>query len=144
MWGEIALVALVYTSNHWLSSSPCLQASIQPLDEQLPPVVQWAAHLPEGAFVEFESCNFVIPKGEHRATKLSQLRSLATLVKQVLEIRDLTDDNQYSATHGELITWPMVNMYVYRSYLRCAYDFALCSLCLRFCFVSGTTYVTLL
>ena len=95
------------------------------------PVVEWAADLPEGAFAEFESRAFIIPKGEHRATKLSQLRSLATLVKQVLEIRDLTDDNEYSATHGEVITWPMVNMYVCRSCVRCACVFALCSLCLR-------------
>ena len=111
-------------------------------NETLPPVVEWAADLPEGAFVEFESRAFVIPKGEHRATKLSQLRSLATLVKQVLEIRDLTDDNKYSATHGEVITWPMMNMYVHRSCPRCACDFALCSLFLRFRFVSGITYAT--
>jgi hypothetical protein len=113
-------------------------------NETLPPVVEWAADLPEGAFAEFESRAFIIPKGEHRATKLSQLRSLATLVKQVLEIRDLTDDNEYSATHGELITWPMVNMYIHRSCLCCACDFALCSLFLRSRFVSGITYVTLL
>ena len=99
-------------------------------NEMLAPVVEWAADLPEGAFAEFESRAFVIPKGEHRATKLSQLHSLATLVKQVLEIRDLTDDNKYSATHGELITWPMVNMYVRHYCARCAYDFAVCSLCL--------------
>jgi len=88
-------------------------------NEILTPVVDWAADLPEGAFAEFESRAFIIPKGEHRATKLSQLRSLATLVKQVLEIRDLTDDNEYSATHREVITWPMVNMYVRHSCARC-------------------------
>ena len=108
------------------------------------PVVEWVADLPEGAFAEFESRAFIIPKGEHRATKLSQLRSLATLVQQVLKIRRFIDENKYSDTHGEVITWPMVNMYVRRSCSHCAHDFALCSLCLRFCLVSGTTYVTLL
>jgi hypothetical protein len=104
-------------------------------NETLPPLVEWAADLPEGAFAEFESRAFIIPKGEHRATKLSQLRSLATLVKQVLEIRDLTDDNKHSDTHGKMITWPMVNMYACRSCVcavliillcvRCAYDLGL-------------------
>ena len=102
----------------------------------LPPVGQWAAHLPEGAFVEFESRAFIIPNGEHRGTKLLQLRSLGTLVKQVLAQWSLTDDNKYSATHGKLITWPMVNMCAHSRYLvravimillcvRCAYDLGL-------------------
>ena len=89
--------------------------------------LEWAADLPEGMFAEFESRAFNIPKGEHRATKLSQLRSLATLVKQVLEIRDLTDDNKHSDTHGKMITWPMVNMYIHRFCPRSAHDFAVCA-----------------
>ena len=65
-----------------------------------------------GAFAEFESRGAVIPDGEHRGTKLSQFGSLSTLVKQVLQVKDWIDDNTYSATHGESITWPMVNMCV--------------------------------
>ena len=51
-----------------------------------------------------------VPKGEDRAIKLTQLRSFATLIKEVLGIRSFIDDNEHSATHGEPITWPMINM----------------------------------
>ena len=47
---------------------------------------------------------------------MPQLLSLATLLKLVLEIREWTDDNKYSATHGKRISWEMINMYEnYRS-----------------------------
>ena len=74
------------------------------------PQVDWAADLPEGAFSEYDSREAVIPNGEDRAITLKQLRSFATLIKQVLGIRSFIDDNKYSATHGEPITWPMINM----------------------------------
>ena len=74
------------------------------------PEVDWAADLPEGAFSEYDSRGAVIPNGEDRAITLKQLRSFATLIKQVLGIRSFVDDNKYSATHGEPITWPMINM----------------------------------
>ena len=74
------------------------------------PEVDWAADLPEGVFSEYESRGAVIPKGEDRAITLKQLRSFATLIKQVLGIRSFIDDNKYSATHGEPVTWPMINM----------------------------------
>ena len=74
------------------------------------PEVDWAGELPEGAFSEYENRGAVIPECEYRATTLRQLRSLATLIKDVLGIRTLIDDNKYSATHGESITWPMINM----------------------------------
>ena len=74
------------------------------------PVAEWVADLPEGAFSEFENRSAVIAEGEYRASTLPQLRLLATLLNQILEIRDLTDDNQYSATHGQAITWKMMNM----------------------------------
>ena len=74
------------------------------------PEVDWASELPEGAFSEYESRGAVIPQGEYRATTLGQLRSLAALIKQVLGIRTFIDDNEYSASHGESITWPMINM----------------------------------
>ena len=76
----------------------------------LMPVVEWAADLPEGAFSNFDSRGAVIDEGELRAITLPQLHSLAKLVKQVLAIRDWTDDNKYSATHGQKITWKMINM----------------------------------
>ena len=72
--------------------------------------VDWANELPEGAFSEYESRGAVIPEGEYRATTLGQLRSFAILIKQVLGIRTFIDDNKYSASHGESITWPMINM----------------------------------
>ena len=72
--------------------------------------VDWAGELPEGAFSEYESRGAVIPQGEYRATTLKQLRSLATLIKEVLEIRTFVDDNKFSASHGESITWPIMNM----------------------------------
>ena len=74
------------------------------------PKVDWAGELPEGAFSEYESRGAVIPNGEYRAITLKQLRSFATLIKQVLGIRSIIDDNKYSASHGESITWPMINM----------------------------------
>ena len=74
------------------------------------PEVDWAGELPEGAFSEYESRGAVIPQGEYRATTLGQLRSLAALIKQVLGIRTFIDDNKYSTSHGESITWPMINM----------------------------------
>ena len=74
------------------------------------PQVDWAADLPQGAFSEYDSRGAVIPNGEDRAITLKQLRSFATLIKQVLGIRSFIDDNKYSATHGEPITWPMINM----------------------------------
>ena len=74
------------------------------------PVAEWVADLPEGAFSEFESRGAVIAEGECRASTLQQLRLLATLLNQILEIRDLIDDNQYSATLGQAITWKMMNM----------------------------------
>ena len=74
------------------------------------PVVEWAADLPEGAFSNFESRGTIIEQGELRAITLPQLHSLAKLLKQVLAIRDWTDDNKYSATHGQKITWQMINM----------------------------------
>ena len=74
------------------------------------PEVDWAADLPEGAFSEYDSRGAVIPNGEDRAIKLKQLRSLATLIKQVLGIRTMVDDNKYSTTNGKPITWPMINM----------------------------------
>jgi hypothetical protein len=74
------------------------------------PEVDWAGELPEGAFSEYESRGAVIPQGEYRATTLGQLRSLAALIKQVLGIRTFIDDNKHSASHGESITWPMINM----------------------------------
>ena len=74
------------------------------------PAAEWAADLPAGAFAQYESRGAVIPEGEFRAVTLPQLHSLETLIHQVLEIRVLTDDNTYSATHGQTITWPMANM----------------------------------
>ena len=74
------------------------------------PEADWAGELSEGAFSAYESRGAVIPQGEYRATTLKQLRSLATLIKQVLGIRTFVDDNKYSASHGESITWPMINM----------------------------------
>ena len=74
------------------------------------PEVDWAADLPEGAFCEYDGRAAVIPNGEARAITLKQLRSFATLIKQVLGIRTFIDDNKYSASHGESITWPMINM----------------------------------
>ena len=74
------------------------------------PEVDWAGELPEGAFSEYESRGAVIPEGEYRATTLKQLRLLAELIKQVLGIRTFIDDNKYSASHGESISWPMINM----------------------------------
>ena len=82
----------------------------------LMPVVEWAADLPQGAFSNYENRGAIIEAGEHRAITLPQLLSLATLLKQVLEIREWTDDNKYSATHGKRISWEMINMYEnYRS-----------------------------
>ena len=75
------------------------------------PVVEWAADLPQGAFSNYEDRGAIIEAGEHRAITLPQLLSLATLLKQVLEIREWTDDNKYSATHGKRISWEMINMY---------------------------------
>ena len=72
--------------------------------------VDWAGELPEGAFSEYEKRGAVIPQGEYRATTLKQLRSLATLIKDVLGIRTCIDDNKYSTSHGESITWPIMNM----------------------------------
>lgn len=48
---------------------------------------------------------------EYRAITLPQLHSLATLINQVLDIRDLIDNNKHSSTHGQKITWLMANMY---------------------------------
>ena len=75
------------------------------------PVVEWAADLPQGAFSNYENRGAIIEAGEHRAITLPQLLSLATLLKLVLEIREWTDDNKYSATHGKRISWEMINMY---------------------------------
>ena len=74
------------------------------------PEVEWAGELPEGAFSEYESRGAVIPQGEYRATTLKQLRSLATLIKKVIGIRTFIDDNKFSISHGESITWPIMNM----------------------------------
>ena len=74
------------------------------------PAPEWAADLRAGAFAQYESRGAVIPEGEFRAITLPQLRSLARLIRQLLEIRVLIDDNKYSATHGQTITWKMANM----------------------------------
>ena len=60
------------------------------------PEVDWAADLPDGAFSKYDSRGAVISKGEDRAITLKQLRSFATLIKQVLGIRTMVDDNKYS------------------------------------------------
>ena len=74
------------------------------------PRADWAGELHEGAFSEYESRGAVIHEGEYRAVTLKQLRSFATLIKKVLGIRTIVDDNEYSTSHGESITWPMINM----------------------------------
>ena len=60
------------------------------------PQVDWAADLPEGAFSEYDSRGAVIPKGEDRAIKLTQLRSFATLIKQVIG----WEDSAYNPQNG--------------------------------------------
>ena len=89
------------------------------------PVVEWANDLPEGAFADYESRGAVIAEGEYRAITLPQLHSLATLINQVLDIRDLIDNNKHSSTHGQKITWLMANMCV--SILLCCRHFFLIS-----------------
>ena len=82
--------------------------------------VDLVGELPEGAFSEYESQGAVMTHGECRAITLKRLCSLATLIKQVLGIRTCIDINKHSASHGESITWPIMNMY---------------RICLPFCYV---------
>jgi hypothetical protein len=76
------------------------------------PSPEWVNNLPEGAFSEFECRGVVIEDGEHRAVSLQQMEALATLLQRVLAVCQLMDDNQYSTTNGQPITWSMANMCV--------------------------------
>ena len=68
------------------------------------PEVDWAGELPEGAFSEYESRGAVIPEGEYRATTLKQLRSLATLIKQVIGWKDSAYNPQLGAALDAIVS----------------------------------------